>query len=184
MTWLTNHFLVAMPSLAESIFERTVILVCQHNEEGALGIVVNRTTELCLEDIIKELDLEAIDTPEMKQPVYFGGPVQVYRGLVLHDSTNSWAATISVGSGLSLTMSKDVLEAISENKGPDLCMPLLGFAGWESEQLEKEMANNVWLSTPVDNSIIFDTPISERWHRAASLVGVDIESLSSIAGHA
>ena len=184
MTWLTNNFLIAMPSLVNSIFEKTVILVCQHNEDGALGIVVNRTTELCLEDIISEVDLEATDVPEMKLPVHFGGPVQVDRGLVLHNSDNSWAATIPVGSGLSLTLSRDVLEAISENRGPELCMPLLGFAGWESKQLESEMRENVWLSTPVDSSIIFDTPIAQRWQRAASLVGVNIETLSAFAGHA
>ncbi len=184
MKWLTNHFLVAMPSLMNSIFEKSVILVCQHNEEGALGIVVNRTTELCLKDIVSELNLNTTDVPEMKLPVHFGGPVQVDRGLVLHDSQNSWAATIPVGSELNLTLSRDVLEAISENKGPQLCMPLLGFAGWDSAQLESEMSENVWLSTPADSSIIFDTPINQRWQRAASLVGINIETMPTYAGHA
>lgn len=184
MAWLTNHFLVAMPSLTDSVFERSVVLICQHNEDGALGIVVNRTTELFLKDILKELDLQIDDVPEVILPVHFGGPVQMERGLILHDSANSWAATIPVGSNLGLTMSKDVLEAIAEHRGPQLCMPLLGFAGWESDQLEEEMQENLWLSTPADSSIIFDTPIHERWQRAASLVGVDIETLSTIAGHA
>ena len=184
MPWLTNHFLVAMPSLMDSVFEKTVTLICQHNDEGALGIVVNRTTELTLGDILGELDLQSEDVPQIKLPVHFGGPVQIERGLVLHDSGDSWAATIPVGSELGLTMSKDVLEAISENRGPRRCLPLLGFAGWESGQLEAEMLENLWLSTPADNSIIFDTPVSERWHRAASLIGVDIAMMSSEAGHA
>ncbi len=184
MDWLTNQFLVAMPSLSDSIFDRSVVLVCQHNEDGALGIVINKITELHMKDILSELDLEVDDVPEVDIPVYFGGPVQVERGLVLHDSNQSWAATIPVGSELGLTMSKDVLEAISEKRGPSWCIPLLGFSGWESEQLESEMQDNLWLSTPADSSILFDTPIHERWQRAASLVGVDIGSISTIAGHA
>lgn len=184
MAWLTNQFLIAMPSLTDSIFDRSVVLVCQHNEDGALGIVVNKLTDLCLKDILTELDLEVDDVPENETPVYFGGPVQVERGLVLHDSSNSWAATIAVGSELGLTMSKDVLEAISEKRGPSWCIPLLGFSGWESDQLESEMQENLWLTTPADSSILFDTPIHERWHKAASLVGIDIESLSTVAGHA
>ncbi len=184
MAWLTNQFLIAMPSLTDSIFDRSVVLVCQHNEDGALGIVVNKLTDLYMKDILTELDLEVEDVPENDTPVYFGGPVQVERGLVLHDSSNSWAATIAVGSELGLTMSKDVLEAISEKRGPSWCIPLLGFSGWESEQLESEMQENLWLTTPADSSILFNTPIHERWHKAASLVGIDIESLSTVAGHA
>ena len=184
MNWLTNQFLVAMPSMSDSIFERTVVLVCMHDEDGALGIVVNRITELLLEDILKELDLDSNEHPETKSPVHFGGPCQVERGLVLHDASKSWASTILVGNNLGLTMSKDVLEAISENRGPDFFLPVLGFAGWESEQLEDEMRNNMWLSAPADSSIIFDTPIQDRWHKAASLVGIDIDTISSVAGHA
>ena len=100
MAWLTNQFLIAMPSLTDSIFDRSVVLVCQHNEDGALGIVINKITDLYMKDILTELDLQVDDVPEIDTPVYFGGPVQVERGLVLHDSTNSWAATIAVGSEL------------------------------------------------------------------------------------
>lgn len=184
MAWLTNQFLIAMPSLTDSIFDRSVVLVCQHNEDGALGIVINKLTDLYMKDILKELDLQIDNIPESDTPVYFGGPVQVERGLVLHDSNNSWAATIEVGSELGLTMSKDVLEAIAEKRGPSWCIPLLGFSGWESDQLESEMQQNLWLSSPADSSILFNTPIHERWHKAASLVGIDIESMSTIAGHA
>ena len=184
MTWLTNQFLVAMPSMSDSIFQRTVVLVCMHDEDGALGIVVNRTTELFLEDVLRELDINSNGNPESKLPVYFGGPCQIERGLVLHDSSMSWESTIRVGSDFGLTTSKDVLEAISEKRGPQCYIPLLGFSGWESDQLENEMRNNVWLSTPADHSIIFDTPIHERWQRAASLVGIDIETMSTVAGNA
>ncbi len=184
MNWLTNQFLVAMPAMSDSIFERTVVLVCMHDEDGALGIVINRPTELLLEDILQELDLNPNSNPEAKLPVHFGGPCQVERGLVLHDSSKSWASTIRVGSEFGLTMSRDILEAISEERGPQFYIPLLGFSGWESEQLETEMRNNVWLSTPADRSIIFDTPVHERWQRAASLVGIDIATMSTVAGNA
>ncbi len=184
MTWLTNQFLVAMPTISDSVFERAVVLICMHDEDGALGIVVNRVTELVLEDILNELDLDATGNPEAKLPVHFGGPCQLECGLVLHNAGQSWASTIKVGNEFCLTTSKDVLEAISENRGPEIFLPVLGFAGWESNQLEDEMQNNVWLSTPADSSIIFETPIQERWHKAASLVGIDIATISSVAGHA
>ncbi len=184
MTWLTNQFLVAMPTMSDSIFERTVVLVCMHDEDGALGVVINRITELHLEDILKELDLQPNEQPETKLPVHFGGPCQIERGLVLHDATRSWSSTIKVGNEFGLTMSRDVLEDISENRGPRFYLPVLGFSGWESEQLETEMQNNMWLSTPADFSIIFDTPVHERWQRAASLVGIDIATISTVAGHA
>jgi len=163
MTWLTNQFLVAMPSMSDSIFERSVILICMHDEDGALGVVINRMTKLLLKDILAELDIQSEECPQSKLPVHFGGPCQIERGLVLHDAGQSWSSTIEVGNDLGLTMSKDVLEAICENRGPEFCLPVLGFSGWESNQLEAELRNNVWLSTPADFSIIFDTPVQERW---------------------
>ncbi len=184
MTWLTNQFLIAMPALHDSYFERTVTLICQHNEEGALGIVVNRTTDLFLKDIFDQLEIPLADVPEMKLPVHNGGPVQTDRGLILHESRADWDATLQVGNNLGLTISPDVLEAISKKRGPKLCMPLLGFAGWERGQLESEMQNNVWLSAPADNSIIFDTPVAERWTKAAALVGINLSTISVEAGHA
>ncbi len=184
MTWLTNQFLIAMPFLTDSLFEKTVVLVCQHDEDGALGIVVNKTTGLFLEDILTELNLQYESVPSLRSPVFYGGPVQMQRGLILHDSKRSWAATIPIGNHLGLTMSKDVLEDISVNRGPELCLPVLGFSGWGSQQLEQEMRDNYWLSTPVDNSIIFDTPINERWQKAASIVGIDITSMSGFTGNA
>ena len=184
MTWMTNQFLIAMPALHDPYFERTVTLVCQHNEEGALGIVVNRTTDLFLKDIFDQLEIPPADVPEMKLPVHNGGPVQTDRGLILHESGDDWAATLPIGNDLGLTMSRDVLEAISEKRGPKLCMPLLGFAGWESGQLESEMQDNIWLSAPADSSIIFNTPVAERWTKAAALVGINLSTISVEAGHA
>ncbi len=184
MNWLTNHFLVAMPSLSDSIFERAVVLICLHDKDGALGIVVNRITQLLLEDILGELDLKCPDGSVDRRPVHFGGPCQLESGLVLHEAGPSWSSTLQVGTEFALTTSKDVLEAISENRGPEFIMPMLGFAGWESNQLETEMQNNVWLSTPADSSIIFNTPIQDRWHKAAALVGIDISTMSPVVGHA
>ncbi len=184
MRLLTNHFLIATPALRDSDFERTVILVCQHNEDGALGIVINRTTGLSLGDIFKELDLEVNDKLQLKMPVHYGGPVQMDRGFVLHNSGNTWEATLPIGRDFGLTMSKDVLEAMSNQQGPEFCMPLLGISGWDEGQLEEEISENLWLPVPCESSIIISTPINNRWQAAANLAGIDITSMSTIVGHA
>jgi len=183
MAWLSNQFLIAMPTMKDPFFERTVTLICQHNEEGALGVVVNVTTDLKLIDIYEQLSLDHNDAPEVTQPVHYGGPVQSRRGLILHDSGDEFSS-IQIGTTLGLTTSRDVLEAISIQRGPRNCIPVLGFAGWESGQLEDEIRQNVWLATPANNSIIFDTPVQQRWESAASLVGVDFSTLSTEVGHA
>ncbi len=180
---LANQFIVAMPSMTDPYFERTVILICQHNDDGALGVVVNQTTDLKLKDLYEHLELEHNDAPEVSQPVHYGGPCHPHRGFFLHDSGEEWVS-IQVGSILGLTPARDILEAISQNTGPQKCMPLLGFAGWASGQLESEIRNNVWLSTPADNSIIFDTPLDKRWDQAASLIGIDFSTLSTEFGEA
>ena len=183
MAWLSNQFLIAMPSMKDPHFEKTVTLICQHSKDGALGIVVNRATDLHLKDIYEQLELDHNDAPEVQLPVHYGGPVQSQRGLILHDSGEDFSS-IRVGTTLGLTTSRDVLEAISFQQGPRNCMAVLGFAGWESGQLEEEMRQNVWLSVQADTSIIFDTPIERRWQRAAALVGVDFSTLSTEIGHA
>ncbi len=183
MAWLTNQFLVAMPDMQDPHFSKTVTLVCQHDEQGALGVVINRATELTLKDIYESLNLDHNDAPETDLPLHYGGPIQPQRGLILHDSGEDFSS-IKVGDSLGLTTSLDVLEAISNQRGPQNCMVTLGFAGWESGQLEQELAKNVWLSTPAEKSIIFDAPVDERWDRAAGLLGINFSMLSTEFGHA
>lgn len=181
---LENNFLIAMPMLADPNFEKTVTLICQHSDKGALGVVINRTTNLKVSEVLEQLSLPGnrLNNPNML--VHFGGPVQTERGLILHDEAGDWDSTLPVSDSLCLTTSKDILEAISENKGPENCLLALGYAGWGDGQLERELSENTWLSGPADNDIIFHTPIEERWPSAAALLGVDIAMLSTAAGHA
>lgn len=181
---LANQFLIAMPTLMDPNFVRTVTLICQHSEEGALGVVINRTTTLTVREVLDQLSVPRDQIKNPNAPVFFGGPVQTERGLILHEGIGEWESTLPINDTLGLTTSKDILEAIAENRGPSNCMLALGYAGWGSGQLEREIRENAWLSGPANNDIIFQTPVDERWPRAAELVGVDITMLSGEAGHA
>jgi putative transcriptional regulator len=180
---LTNHFLIAMPGMADPFFAKTVTFLCQHGREGALGIIVNRPSELTLGDIMRQMGIEisAGDVGEM--PVYFGGPVQPERGFVLHEPSGHWDSTLQVAPTISLTTSRDILEAISVGKGPRKALVALGYAGWGQGQLEREMVDNAWLSAPAAPSILFDVSSAQRWKAAAELMGIDISLLTSQAGH-
>jgi len=181
--FLTNQFLLAMPSLNDSNFSRSVTLICEHNDEGALGIVINRPTNLSVTEIFQQLDLEgkSIDCSDL---VHFGGPVQSERGLVLHESLGSWEYTLPITDTLGLTTSKDILDALSKGDGPDSYIFALGYAGWTSGQLEAEIHENSWLIVPASREIMFDTPVEERWTKAAAMAGIDICKISSEVGHA
>ena len=181
---LTNHFLIAMPSLQDPNFQRTVTFICEHNENGALGIVINRPSEVTLGDLLHHMDLSVTDAGTAEQPVYMGGPVQRERGFVLHPASERWDASLQVSDAVAVSTSRDVLAAIAEGNGPAHYLVALGYAGWGGGQLEEEMAQNAWLSGPADPGIIFETANEERWQAAASLLGVDLRLLSSDAGHA
>lgn len=181
---MTNHFLIAMPSLSDPNFRRTVTLVCEHNEEGALGIVINRPRQMRLREVFEQLALEGADDTLSEREVLDGGPVQPERGFVLHDGSTEWEATLKVASGLSVTTSRDVLQAMADGAGPSHALVALGYAGWDAGQLEDEMRNNAWLSVPADQAILFQTPYDKRWEDAAQLLGVDLSLLSSDVGHA
>jgi putative transcriptional regulator len=180
---LSNHFLIAMPGLDDPNFSRTVTLICEHNEDGALGIVVNRPSELKLGDLLAHIEIRA-NAAIAAAPVYIGGPVQRERGFVLHPPGGHWDSSLQVGSGLCVTTSRDVLEALASGEGPDRCLVALGYAGWGAGQLEREMVENAWLSGPADPAVIFDQDSDARWRAAAALLGVDMSLLSSQAGHA
>lgn len=182
--YLTNHFLIAMPGLSDPTFERTVTYLCQHNEDGALGIIVNRPSELRIGDVFRELNIPVLDDTLSNQRVYYGGPVHTDRGFVLHPKGGEWKSTLTINEDLCLTTSRDILEALGRGEGPPRALLALGYAGWASGQLEQEITQNSWLNAEAKASVIFDTSPEERWRRAAEVVGVDISLLTLEAGHA
>ena len=181
---LTNNFLIAMPGMSDPAFERTVTYLCQHTPEGALGIIVNRPSEMMLGDVLKELKIPIFDERVSGQPVYWGGPVQPDRGFVLHAREGEWKSTLRINEEFCLTTSRDILEALGRGEGPSRAILALGYAGWGSGQLEQEIAQNAWLNAEATESVLFDRPPEKRWHAAAELVGVDISQLTLEAGHA
>lgn len=181
---LTNHFLIAMPALADPNFNRTVTYVCAHNEEGAMGIVINRPLDLSLGEVLGHMDMDSGDPGTRNMRVLQGGPVQRERGFVIHLPAGQWDAVLEVGDTIGVATSRDILAAIARGEGPERAVVALGYAGWGAGQLEREVAENAWLSGPADTSIIFDVPYEERWEAAAHLLGVDFGRLSADAGHA
>jgi putative transcriptional regulator len=183
---LTNHFLIAMPNMADPHFAKSLTFICEHNEQGALGVVVNRPTDMTLEALLEQVEIPVENHAARKIPVYFGGPVQVDRGFVLHRPIGGWQSTLSINGQLGLTTSKDILEALSQGEGPGLDNVLvsLGYAGWAPGQLEQELGQNAWLTVEAQPSVIFERPSSERFFAAMELLGFDPASLSEEAGHA
>jgi putative transcriptional regulator len=183
-TSLINHFLIAMPGLRDPNFSRTVTYICEHTDRGAMGIVINRPLEVRLGEVLSQLDIETDDPQVLGTTVYLGGPVQTDRGFVLHTSEERFESTLPVTLDISITTSRDVLEAIATGRGPQQSLVALGYAGWAGGQLEEEMSANSWLSGPADDDIIFRLPDDARWLAAAQLLGVDLNLLSGETGHA
>ncbi|MGH6612174.1 MAG: YqgE/AlgH family protein [Burkholderiaceae bacterium] len=181
---LKHQFLIAMPAMADTNFERSVVYVCDHNERGALGLVINRPTDLTLEKLFDRVDLKLEIAPRRNDPVYFGGPVQTERGFVLHGTSGSYSSTLAISDEISLTTSKDVLEAMAEGGGPDKVLVTLGYSGWGAGQLENEIAHNAWLTVSAAPQIIFDLPAEKKYDAALKLLGVDSLQLTGHAGHA
>ena len=181
---LTGHFLIAMPSLNDGFFNHAVTYICEHDDSGSFGVIINQETTVTLKQVIKEMKIECADDYDENKPVFIGGPVDQGRGFILHRPAGNWSSSLIVKNDVALTTSKDRLQAIANNEGPEDCIVALGYAGWAAGQLEQEMASNTWLSCPADEQIIFDTPVEERWKAAAKLIGVDLSLLSHDAGHA
>ena len=184
MQSLANHFLIAMPQLADPNFFHSVTYICEHNEDGALGLVINRPLDLQLHEVFEQMGISADNCTHLDEPVYIGGPVQQERGFILHTPVGQWESSAPITDTLSITTSRDILEAIARDQGPDQTLIALGYAGWGAGQLEQELADNAWLSGPAEPGIIFSTPVEERWKAAAGLLGVDLDLLSGDAGHA
>jgi len=181
---LTGHFLIAMPSMVDPHFARSLTFICEHNEQGALGVVVNRPTDLTLQALFEQIGIELNDGELRSIPVHFGGPVQTNRGFVLHQPIGDWQSTLPVNGQVGLTTSKDILEAVGSGKGPPYLLITLGYAGWAPGQLEYELAQNAWLTVPASPDILFSLPSEERLPAAMQKLGVDFATLSDAAGHA
>lgn len=182
-TNLTNHFIIAMPDLNDLNFDRSVTYICEHDENGSFGIVINKETDIRVDDIIKQMNIP-VSGSRGDRHVYLGGPVQPGQGFILHSPAGDWSASIKVNDRIALTSSRDILEAIARDEGPEQNIVALGYAGWGPGQLEAELAANSWLSCPAEEQIIFHTPSTERWQAAAALLGVDLNLISHDAGHA
>lgn len=186
---LTGHFLIAMPAMTDPYFARSVTFVCEHNPDGAMGVVINRPIDMTLDDLFGQINLELHDKLLGHHAVHFGGPVQIDRGFVLHQPAGEWDSTIAIHGDTALTTSKDILEAVAEGRGPSKILVTLGYSGWAAGQLEQEMAQNAWLSVKPDDfksldHLIFDTPSEQKLSAAMGLLGLDFARLSEGAGHA
>jgi len=192
-TNLTNHFLIAMPGLQDEVFCRSVVYVCEHNERGALGLVINKPSEIDMKRLFQKVDLPLHREDLSNAPVFQGGPVQTERGFVLHENATAnadkpteplYASTLTIPGGLEMTTSKDVLEALASGAGPRRVLVSLGYAAWGEGQLESELSDNSWLTVAASNNIIFDTPVAQRYDKALRLLGFESWMLSPDAGHA
>jgi putative transcriptional regulator len=190
---LTNHFLIAMPGLDDAIFAKSVVYVCEHSPRGALGLVINKPSDIKMEALFGKVDLPLLRHDLTDSPVFQGGPVQVERGFVLHEplfvqgakpEEALYASTMTIPGGLEMTTSKDVLEALSSGSGPRKVLVSLGYSAWSEGQLETELGENSWLTVDADQAVIFDTPVEQRYDRALALLGLQSWMLSTQAGHA
>ena len=185
---LSNQFLIAMPGMVDETFAGSVVYLCEHNEKGALGLVINKPISLTLGNLFEKVELDLPDQDLAASPVFFGGPVQTERGFVLHEPLDAegkhYNATLAVPGGLEMTTSRDVLEALSHGAGPKKLLVTLGYSGWAAGQLEEELGRNGWITVDAAPEIIFETPIEERYEKALGLLGIDPRMLSQEAGHA
>lgn len=182
--YLNNHFLIAMPALADPNFFHSVTYICEHNEQGAMGIVINQPLDISLSDVLAHMQMSNENEVIGTAPVYLGGPVQTDRGFVLHEPAGEWDSMLEVTETIAVTTSRDILQALNDGKGPDRSLVALGYAGWGEGQLEHELVENAWLTCPADSAIIFDTPIENRWTAAAASLGIDLNTISDTFGHA
>ena len=181
---LSNLLLVALPALHDPDFAQSVTLVCQHDGDGAMGVMVNRASEYTLGEVLQQMGISSDSETLQSQIVMAGGPIHPERGFVLHDGKREWDSTLSVGDGLYLTTSRDVLEAMARGDGPEQAVVALGCAGWGAGQLEQELVDDSWLMVPASLELLFGFPLEERWQAAAGSIGVDLVNYASHSGNA
>lgn len=185
---LTNHFLVAMPGMKDPYFKRSVIYVCEHNAEGAMGLMINAPIDITVEKMLEKVDVQSlypqVDSVNLGNQVLNGGPVSEDRGFILHNPKDHYESSIQMSDHISVTTSKDILSVLGTEAEPNRYLVALGYSGWEPGQLEIELAENSWLTIEAKPEIIFETPIPERWETAVKMLGIDVAQLSSDIGHA
>lgn len=187
---LTGHFLIAMPAMTDSFFSKSVTFICTHNQDGAMGIMINRPTDITFETLFEKINVELLNIGVADKHVLYGGPVQPERGFVLHEITNGeWDSTVQIANNIALTTSKDILESVAIGHGPAKMLVTLGYAGWTSGQLEQEIMQNAWLSVQANDTetlhkILYDTDYDQKLSATLALLGVDPAMLSDVAGHA
>ncbi len=183
-TSLTGHLLIAMPAMLDPNFHRTVSYICEHSDQGALGLIINRPLDMDFGEVMEQLDLSAARPGISSQPILQGGPVELQRGFVIHQQPKQWDATVAVTDSIFVTTSQDILGAMAAGSGPNKAQLVLGYSGWGPGQLEREITENAWLSVPAEPKLIFEVPFEQRYEESVALLGVDLSSLSSQAGHA
>jgi putative transcriptional regulator len=183
-TSLTNHFLIALPTLQDPGFSRTVTYICEHTSEGTMGIIINRPSALQLTDILHHMDISESLQARSELPICVGGPVQEDRGFLLHSPAKRWDSTLFIGDDMAVTTSQDMVKALAKGEGPGNIFFALGYAGWGPGQLEQELQQDSWIFGPASKEIIFHTPLEQRWEAAAKLAGVDLHLMSNVGGHA
>ena len=184
---LANHFLIAMPSMQDPVFGGAVVYICEHNDKGVLGVVINKPTDMTMEILFERIDLHiaaGLHSGVVNEPIMFGGPVQDDRGFVLHTPGAAYSSSLTVTDEVAFTTSIDVLEAVANGEGPQRLLVSIGYAGWSPGQLEDEIGRNGWLTVGADAHVLFDLPIEERYNAAIKLLGIDPMMLASEAGHA
>lgn len=182
--FLADQLLIAMPTLNESSFSGSVTYLCQHSEEGAFGVVINRHSNLTVGEIMQQMNIKDVCDEVKNLPVFDGGPVEPERGFIIHSPVGNWDSTLKMTDSIALTTSRDILEAIAKNQGPQQFLIALGYAGWAAQQLEQEIIENAWLNVAANSSILFDVPVEQRSKAAAASLGIDIGVLSAQSGHA
>ncbi|MGD8112823.1 YqgE/AlgH family protein [Vibrio sp. NTOU-M3] len=185
---LTNHFLVAMPGMKDPYFKHSVIYVCEHNDEGAMGLMINAPIDITIGKMLEQVDVDPVhpqlNTHSLEKPVLNGGPVSEDRGFILHQPKDRYESSIQMTEQISVTTSKDILTVLGTEAEPNHYLVALGYSGWEAGQLESELAENSWLTIEADPDVIFNTPIAQRWQKAVQMLGIDVAQLSSDIGHA
>jgi putative transcriptional regulator len=188
--YLDNQLLIATPSMTDPYFQKSVVYICEHNDRGAMGIIVNHPMSINIEDLLVHMEILSAENNDenlpqsILQPVLAGGPVQRERGFVIHRPAGQWQSSFVMPNDLTITTSRDILQALIEHNGPEQLLVALGYAGWEPGQLEAELASNSWINCPVDFQLLFATPAEQRWEKAGQLLGVNISNLPNTFGHA
>lgn len=184
ITSLSNHLLIAMPSLQDPNFERSVVYVCEHHNQGTVGLIINRPMQFPLSIVFEQLDIQPIHLEQNKRPLLFGGPIQPERGFVIHKQIGDWRSSLFLQEEVTVTTSNDIIRAIAQDSGPKDVLVTLGYSCWTEKQLEKEVMDNVWLVCPYKSELLYEVPFNQRWEYAGSILGIKMNQLVSDAGHA